>query len=60
MNARQGFIGQSVDVLQEHRPVQQQLRIGLVAVVQGPLQAGVANIKCDECHEVIRLPRWAG
>ena len=54
------FIGESVDVLQEHRPVRQQLRIGLVAVVQGPLQAGVANIKGDECHRVKALPRRAG
>jgi hypothetical protein len=32
--------------------MRQQQRIGLVAVEQSPLQAGVANIKGNESHEV--------
>jgi hypothetical protein len=32
--------------------MRQQQRIGLVAVEQSPFQAGVANIKSDECHGV--------
>ena len=39
------FVRQAVDILQKHRAVPQQLRARVGLVVQGPFQAGVANIE---------------
>jgi hypothetical protein len=54
------LLGEAIDVLQEHRTLRQQIRLWAMAVVQGPFQAGVANIKGDERHGVNPQPRWAG
>ena len=46
-------VDEFVDVFQKYRALREQLRLGMRGVVHRPLQAGIANVKCDKCHRRI-------